>query len=151
MKRLIAGVVFLALTPALVAQAPEAARAPNPRAQGYTLFGIASPVGDAGNVMTLGGGGEAFVYKGLAVGGDMNYLFTGGRFTYGLGLASANPSYHFRGLDPDGQWVPFVTGGYTLAIRDGTANMGNYGGGVTYWVRPHWGARVEVRALQYAS
>jgi hypothetical protein len=101
--------------------------------------------------MTLGAGGEGFVYKGLAAGGDMGYLHTGESFTYGLGLASANLSYHFRGLDPNGRWVPFVTGGYTLAFRNGTASLGNYGGGVTYWFHPHWGARVEVRGLQHVD
>lgn len=149
MKVLIASVALLALAPALAAQsAPEASAASKSRAQGYTMFGLATPVGDAGTVITLGGGGEGFVYKGLAVGGDVNYLFTGRRFTYGLGMASANVSYHFRGTDADGQWVPFVTGGYTLAFRGGTASLANYGGGVTYWFRPHWGARVEVRGLQ---
>jgi hypothetical protein len=98
--------------------------------------------------MTVGGGGEAFVYKGLAAGGDIGYLFTGSRFTYGLGLASAYLSYHFRGVDSNGRLVPFVTGGYTVAFRDGAGSLANYGGGVTYWFHPHWGARVEARNLQ---
>jgi hypothetical protein len=101
--------------------------------------------------MSLGGGGEAFVYKGLAVGGDISYLFSGSRIANGMGLASANASYHFVGLDPNGRWIPFVTGGYSVAFRDGAASLANYGGGVTYWFKPHWGARVEVRNYQSAA
>jgi hypothetical protein len=148
MRLPIAGMLLLALTPAMYAQpSGEAAPMQNSRGQGYTLFGVATPVGDAGTILTLAAGGEGFVYKGLAVGGDAGYLYTGERFSYGLGLASANVSYHFRGLG-SGRFVPFVTGGYSVAFRGDTINLGNYGGGMTYWLHRHWGARVEVRNVQ---
>ena len=151
MKALIACAVLLLVGPELAAQtAPEAAPGSQSRAQGYTFVGLTSSVGDATNLIALGGGGEGFIYKGLAAGGEVGYLFTGERFAYGLGMASANVSYHFRELDPNGRWIPFVTGGYTLAFRGDTGNLANYGGGVTYWFRPRWGARIEVRNLQYA-
>lgn len=152
MKQWIAGALWLAIAPALAGQTASEAEPPSTtRAQGYTYFALANGLGAATNLMSLGGGGEAFVYKGLAAGGDVGYLFSNGSFGYGIGLASANLSYHFRELDPNGRWVPFVTGGYTLAFRDGAGSLGNYGGGVTYWFRPHWGARVEIRNLQYSD
>jgi hypothetical protein len=149
MPLLLASLVLLALTPALGAQAaPESSLPQYWRGQGHALFGVATPVGDAGTVMALAAGGDGFVYKGLALGGDVGYLYTGARFTYGLGLASASVSYHFRGLDSSGRFVPFVTAGFSTAFRGDATGLANYGGGMTYWFHRHWGARVEIRNLQ---
>ncbi len=143
----------LLIAPLLSAQAASEAEVEvgsTPSAQGHAYFGFAHSLGDATNLSNLGAGGERFLYKGLAAGGDLGYVYTGGRFGYGLGLGAANLSYHFRGVDPDGHWVPFVTGGYAVVFRDGAASLANYGGGVTWWFRPHWGARLEVRQFQRA-
>jgi hypothetical protein len=150
MRVLITGFLLLATTPALVAQAaPEsAAAAPGPRAQGYAFFGFGDSLGDATSVMNLGAGGERRIHGGLAAGGDLSYLYTGGRFGHGLGLGTANLSYHFRALDRNGRWVPFVTGGVAVVFRNGAASLGNYGGGVTCWLHPRLGARLEVLNLR---
>jgi hypothetical protein len=149
MRALAFCVLFLALAPQLAAQGDSPSAYGPTRGQGYTYFGVSRPGGDLGNTaMNLGAGGEGFLTKGLAAGGEAGYMFTSGRFGNGLGLASANLSYHFREVDPDGRWVPFVTGGYTLAFRGAAASLVNYGGGLTYWVQPHWGVRAEFRNHQ---
>lgn len=107
--------------------------------QGYFFFGPGSST-----ALHLGGGGEAYIYKGLAAGGEIGYLFPRSGFGYGVGLLSANGSYHFnRGT----HWKiqPFVTGGYTLAFRSGAVNLWNAGGGLTYWMSNRAGLRVEFR------
>jgi hypothetical protein len=140
--------LILGFAPALAAQ-DDAPRSFAPtRGQGYTYFAGSHAGSEIGNAMNLGGGGEGFVWKGLAVGGDAGYMFKAGRFGNGIGLASANVSYHFREVDPDGRWAPFVTGGYTLAFRGAAASLVNYGGGLTYWIRPRWGVRAEFRNHQ---
>jgi len=45
--------------------------------------------------------------------------------------------------------VPFVTMGYTLGFRSGTANMMNWGGGLTWWMFRRVGLRTEVRSYEY--
>jgi hypothetical protein len=144
MKTLGIVAIGLALAPLLAAQeSPPTAPARSP-AQGYANFGGSSSAGDFTNLLAMGGGGEGFVYRSIAVGGDAAYLFPARRFLGGLGLVSANGSYHFTGLG-DGRLAPFVTGGYSLAFREGAVNMANFGGGVTYWFRPGLGVRFEVR------
>ena len=139
----------LAWVPALAAQAmPEGPAAEKPRPQGYTFFGVSSAAGELPGLLNLGGGGEGFIHKGLAAGGDITYLFPNTSFGNGIGIASGNLSYHFQGLDSNRRWIPFVTGGYSLGFRSGTTGLVNYGGGVTYWFRPRWGARLEVRNHQ---
>jgi hypothetical protein len=148
MNVLVLGFLCLAFTPLLVAQADSPSALTPTRGQGYSYFALSKAGSDIGSTMNLGAGCEGFVWNNLALGGDANYMFTSGRFGYGIGLASANASYHFRQVDPDGHWVPFVTGGYTLAFRGGASSMVNYGGGVTYWFHQHWGARAEFRNHQ---
>ncbi|MBK9170958.1 MAG: hypothetical protein IPM24_26360 [Bryobacterales bacterium] len=45
--------------------------------------------------MGIIGGGDAFVYKGLAVQGEAGYLFSRRNFQEGFGVASVGPAYHF--------------------------------------------------------
>jgi hypothetical protein len=107
--------------------------------QGYLFFGP----GNA-RALHLGGGGEGLVYKGLGLGGELGYAFPRGAFGGGIGLLSANASYHFN-VRSHWKIHPFVTGGYTLAVRSGTANLVNLGGGLTYWMSDRVGLRVEYR------
>ncbi len=151
MRVLTLSFLALALAPGLAAQGDSPSSYAPTRGQGYTYFAPTHAGSDIGGAMSLGAGGEGFLSKGVAVGGDAGYLFKAGRLGNGIGLASANVSYHFQDLDPDGRWVPFVSGGYTLAFRSGVGHLVNYGGGLTYWFRPHWGVRAEFRNHQNGS
>ena len=98
--------------------------------------------------IVVGGGGEGFVWKGLAAGGDINYVFrrdNAGEGQYGLGSVGA--AYHFTDRTRQQKLVPFVTGGYSLGFAGGgaTINLFHYGGGVTYWMAERVGLRVEFR------
>jgi len=92
------------------------------------------------------------VAGGFGVGGEVGYLARFNRFNDGLGLASANVSYHFKGNDSSRKLVPFVTGGPSLGFRNGaTAGGGNFGGGAQYWFKERVAARFEVRTHVFSS
>ncbi len=111
---------------------------------GYGFYGLNRATFDTDLPLSFGAGGEGMVAGGLGVGGEIGYLYPGGQFSQGIGLASANASYHFF-QQGSGRWVPFLTGGYTLGFRSGATSLVNYGGGLTYWFRPRLGLRLEVR------
>ncbi len=112
--------------------------------QGHAYFGLNSTCScDLTSLKSVGGGGDGFIYKGLALGADLGYHFTGSEL--GFGLFSGNASYHFGGRERARKLVPFATAGYGVAFREGALNMLNFGGGVTYWFGDHLGARFEVR------
>ena len=48
-------------------------------------------------------------------------------------------------FNPGRKTIPFVTGGYSLAFRDGAINLIHYGGGFNHWFNDRWGMRFEVR------
>lgn len=112
------------------------------RGQGYAFFAPGKVESTA--VLHFGAGGERFIYRGLAAGGDIGYLFPAESFRYGVGLLSVNGSYH---LNRNSHWIvsPFVTSGYSLAFRGAAANMVNVGGGLNYWLGERTGLRLEFR------
>jgi len=114
------------------------------RSQGYVFFapGLASPGGHS--FLHFGGGGDALIYKGLGAGAELGYIFPSRSAADGVGLFSANGSYHFRKL-PSGKLVPFVTAGYSMLFRSGVGNLVNFGGGVDYWFRERTGLHLEFR------
>ncbi|HUJ23449.1 MAG TPA: hypothetical protein VLX58_18075 [Bryobacteraceae bacterium] len=134
----ILGTVLLALTAVTAGYSQEFYRG-----QGYIFYGPGHAPG-GGVLQQIGGGGEGFLYKGLGVGGELGYLFPSGGFTYGLGLLSLNGSYHLN-RSRHAKLSPFVTAGYSLAFRNGHANLLNFGGGVTWWMAEHVGLRMEIR------
>jgi hypothetical protein len=139
MRRWMWAVVWLVVAPGLVA----AQAANERRGQGYVFLAPVA-VSDEGAVATVhvGIGGEGLVSRGLGLGGEIGYLAPPGRLEAGVGLFSANGSYHFR----RGQkLVPFVTGGYSLLFRSGAAHGANFGGGINYWFRDRIGWRLEFR------
>jgi hypothetical protein len=142
MRRVICGWVLLTFF-----AVPGAAQTSDEhQAQGYAFFapgGVAA--GGSQGTIHFGGGVEALVYKGLGVGGEIGYLAPTRSFGNGLGVFSADGSYHFLTRQRDQKLVPFVTSGYSLFFRSGTANLVNFGGGVNYWFRERTGLRVEFR------
>lgn len=141
MRRLV--LVSLCLfTLSALAQAQESP----PRVFAHTFFGGGGAFadGDAAGSLHFGGGGEGLIYKGLGAGAEIGYLFPRQSFGDGIGILSTNGLYRF-GNDSGRKVTPFLTAGYSLGFRSGTANMVNFGGGVDYWVRERMGLRLEVR------
>jgi hypothetical protein len=120
---------------------------PPPRATANAFFGVGGAFsdGERAGVLHFGGGGEARIYKGLSAGAELGYLHPTGEFRDGFGLFSANGAYRFWTSSSSQRVVPFVTAGYSLAFRDGTANLANFGGGVDYWFHDRAALRLEVR------
>ncbi|WP_321475782.1 hypothetical protein [uncultured Paludibaculum sp.] len=131
-----------------VALLPAAAQRYN--GHGYFYYGLDAPSGgNLAQVMSTGVGGEAFVWKGLAAGAELGYLFPRTEPGIGVGLFNANGAWHLVNRDHPGKFVPFVTAGYTLGFRGGHANLLNWGGGATYWFSRHAGLRTEIRLYEY--
>ena len=100
-----------------------------------------------GLITHVGGGGEARVYKGLGVGGELGFLFPRQEFLYGAGLLSVNTLYRWN-TGTHWKVQPFVTGGYSLLFRGFAENRLNFGGGLTYWMSERAGLRVEYRQYE---
>jgi len=129
----------------LVATASSVATARAQGAYGYVFGapGAASCCGESKGTFHVGGGGEFITPIGIGVGGEIGFLGPWDSFGDGLGVLSLNGSYHFgRG---NSRLRPFVTGGYSLLFREGSANLWNVGGGVQYWFREGLALRVEFR------
>ena len=118
-----------------------------PRATANAFFGVggAFAAGERAGILHVGGGGEARIYKGLSAGAELGYLHPKKDFRDGFGLLSANGAYHFWTSSSSQRAVPFLTAGYSLAFRNGTANLANFGGGVDYWFHDRAALRLEVR------
>jgi hypothetical protein len=122
-------------------QAPEA----TPKTgYGYVFFTPGVLVGDVGRpTMNIGGGAEGLIKRGLGASVDLSYLFfPRSGFGEGFGMLSPGMVYQFR---TNRKTVPFVSGGYTLAFRQGTENLVYGGGGFNHWFGNRWGLRFEVR------
>jgi len=91
-----------------------------------------------------GGGGEYLIGGIFGVGAEVSYLAPTEAWGEGIGVFSANGSYHFR---KSGKLVPYVTAGYSLLFDDldDTLNAFNVGGGVNYWFARRAGLRLELR------
>jgi len=112
----------------------------------YVAPGGLSAGGNTIKSLALGGGGEAMLYKGLAVGADLGYQTPTQSFLNGFGLASINGAYHFVSSHNERKFVPFVTAGYTRSFGNQSgANLANYGAGFQYWFKERWAFRVEGR------
>jgi hypothetical protein len=120
------------------------------RAQGYLFVAPGAYNGYGGTTATLhiGGGGEAMVYQGLGVGAEVGAISALQDSGGGLGLFSANGSYHFSRQN---KISPFLTGGYSFVFGNGSRNLANFGGGINYWIREKIGLRIEFRDHVYAD
>jgi hypothetical protein len=117
----------------------------HPRGQQYVYFAPGTFAPETAASISFGGGAEWMLRGGFALGVDGAYVTLPECLDCGVGLISVDASYHFFPHDPSSRVVPFVTGGYTLAFRSGTANLVNFGGGFNYWFNRGMGVRVEVR------
>lgn len=114
--------------------------------QMYAYVGAHTASHRIGDAISIGAGGEGFLYRGLAAGADLGFMLPlTSPPPNGIGLLAVNPSYHFVNHDRSNRFVPFVTGGYALAFRTGRANLVNFGGGATFWFRRGLGFRFEIR------
>jgi hypothetical protein len=109
-------------------------------AQGYIFFAPGVASGRTTGFMHAGGGGEALI-KRVGIGGEIGYLTPWRYLSEGIGVGSVNGSFNLK----PGKVSPFVTGGYTLVFRNGTASGYNFGGGVHYWLTERAAIRFEVR------
>ena len=150
MRRVIIGLI-LVITTSVTALAQSAGNAP--RGWGYFVGGAGATAGNGSSSATfqVAGGGEGLLYKGLGIGAEVGYLAPFKGAGEGFGILSVNPSYHFKNASASGRLVPFVTGGYSLGFRSGTASGGNFGGGVQYWMKDHVGLRFEFRDHLFSS
>ncbi len=102
---------------------------------GYTFFSAGTCLHGYANV-GVGGGGEAFIWRGLTIGGEIGYFrFTAYRNT-GYGIATLNPGYHFVDREKPAKWDPYVSVsvmGRGFATRPGLT--GRLNGGVNYWFK----------------
>ena len=85
----------------------------------------------------LAGGGLGF---GMEIGGPAP---PGGTCVFGI--LSVNALYHFKRRAPIGEWLPFVTAGYTGLGAEGGGSGANVGAGVLLFFKRHLGLRLEVR------
>jgi len=138
-RRALAGALTLA------AIASPAATAHAQGAYGYVFGapGAISCCGESEGTLHFGGGGEFVTPIGVGVGAELGFLGTWDGFSEGIGVFSVNGSYHFG--QATSRLRPFVTGGYSLFFRQGSANLWNVGGGVQYWFRDGLALRVEFR------
>jgi hypothetical protein len=115
---------------------------------GYFFAAPGAYVGYSESISTLhlGGSGEALPYKGFGVGGEVGGLVALQEPGGGLGLISANGSYHFN---RQRKVAPFLTGGYSCMWGNGQRNLANFGAGVNYWIRERLGIRFEFRDHLY--
>lgn len=147
MKQLVTTAAWIMFLPFLAA----AQDSDHSKGHGYAYFAPGAMVqtgcGECDRLATahVGGGGEGFLTRNLGVGADLGYLTPTRSWGDGIGTFSPNFVVRFRAKDNDNRVEPFVTGGYTLFFRSGTANGFNVGGGVNYWFKECVGLRLELR------
>lgn len=142
MKNLVlATIITFAVTTLAIAQ--ETSK-PAMQVHGFLGGGGLFVEGERAGLVQAGGSVEGKVYKGLGVGVEASYLAFKDAWGEGFGLISPNATYHFP-TSTNGKITPFITGGYSLAYKEGTANLANFGGGVDYWPSKHVGIRFDLR------
>ncbi|MCC7342757.1 MAG: hypothetical protein IT170_16870 [Bryobacterales bacterium] len=117
-------------------------------AVGTIGFGFGGQGGQSagfGKLMSFAGAGEGYMWKGLALGGDGQLVWNRDNSDAYFGLLSLGPSYHFDNRENPRRFVPFVTGGYGLAFREGALSLYQMGAGVTWWPKARVGLRFEYR------
>ena len=113
---------------------------------GYVTFGVGRCQHQYTN-LSVSGGGQGFLWKGLALGGDIGYYQFQDQNNQGYGIGTLTVGYHFVNRDKPGRFDPFVSAGVPGVVfaRGGVAAAASLGGGVTYWFKPRIGLRTEAR------
>ena len=139
-RNLAVAMMFLAVSTAAQAQ----------HSHGYLFLapGGISSGGHTAMTLHLGAGAEGVLFKGFGVGAELGALGPREDFASSVvGAASVNGYYHF--VHEHVKADPYVTAGYTLLFRSGSANLFNFGGGINYWFVPRLGLKVELRDHVY--
>lgn len=152
MQRRTLVVILLGVAASLQAQdSPE--KAFRYRGSGYVLFG-AGACQHRVPAVHISGGGEAFVFRGLSVGGELGYHTFVERYATGFGVGTMTVGYHFVDRDTPKRFDPFVSMGFPgfYATREfGGGAAGSLGGGLTYWFKRKIGLRAEYRIYALAE
>jgi hypothetical protein len=98
---------------------------------GYMFFAPGTTSESHVATLQFGGGGNYRSSLGLGGGVDVSYLTP--RVSMGDGMGTLSPYLYYSFLKPKSKIEPFVSGGYTLFFRNGSANGINFGGGIHYW------------------
>ncbi|MBI3666130.1 MAG: hypothetical protein HY236_07875 [Acidobacteria bacterium] len=126
----------------LAAILPACAWAQHSHGYLFVAPGGISGGGNTSATVHLGAGGEGILGKGIGVGAELGVVGPAQSFSDLVGVFSANGYYHFS---RSGKADPFLTGGYSLLFRTGTANLANFGVGMNYWIVRRLGLEVEFR------
>jgi hypothetical protein len=107
------------------------------------VFGAAGGAPDnEGSTLHIGGGGEFVAARLIGVGGELGALTRTGSFRDTLGVLSINGYGH---IPLKGRLDPYVTGGYSMFFRSGTASGGNFGVGANLPLLAKLGLKFEFR------
>jgi len=123
-----------------------------PRSSAYFF---AAPGGVAvnhggGSSLEIGGGGDAFFYRGLGIDGDVGALLYPSHSDQGqpihrwTGMITANAIYVFQG-SAEQKACPFALAGITAIPAFDVSGGFNFGGGTFYWLGRNYGLRIEFR------
>jgi hypothetical protein len=143
MKRIILAMTLLSI-PAWP-QTEPAVKTFKYNGNGYTFFSAGACLHGYANV-GVGGGGEAFIWRGLTIGAEIGYYrFTAYR-NAGYGVATVYPGYHFVDRKKPVKWDPYVNGTVLgLGFARGRAAAGHLGVGVNYWFKEKIGLQTGVQ------
>lgn len=150
MKILLAG-ILLWTSPWLIAQTASTSAPYRYHGNGYA-FGSAGACQHGYLLFGGGGGGEALLWKGLAVGGEGGaYTFSDG---YAFGSVQPTVGWHFVNRTIRAKNEGFVNFGPGIAFgvaRGGTSPWASLGGGVISWLNGRVGVRIEGRMQSFRS
>ncbi len=90
---------------------------------GFFVGGFATDGSESEGIVHMGGGVDLLLAGGLGVGLEIGSLSWGG-ISDGVGVFSPGVIYAFN---TDQKTIPFITGGYTLFFREGSANGAFFG------------------------
>lgn len=147
MRLMILAITVLAIPASSGAQDRETSFRYN--AYGYTYFSAGTCQHGYFNV-GAGGGGEAFIWRGLTLGADLGYYNFPADRTGGYGAMTLNTGYHFVDRKRPRKFDPYVNCTVLgLAVfPGGRAAAGHLGAGVNYWFKERiglqTGARIQV-------